>query len=264
MEQSAKPVIITILLIVAFIILSSSFKIIPPGHRGVLVTLGKVAEKEKPEGVVIKIPFIQTLAIIPITQTTVTGNANSFSSDLQSLNIAFSCLYRIPPNKVVTIYQQYRGNFYDSFIEPRIQESVKQVSSQFRAEELVKHRDKVKNQVLEHLRAALSDMVEIIDIPLTNVDLSDQLEHAIEQKVVREQEALAKQFELEKAKKDAEITIVQAQAEAESVKIKGEALKNSPQIVQLELVKKWDGKSPTSVTVVGSDKTGADIVLPIK
>ena len=264
MNDQQKSTIIIVIIVISIIIGFSSFKIIPPGNRGVLVTLGKVSPQEKPEGAVFILPFIQQLTIIPVTQTTTTGTANSFSSDLQTLKIDFACLYRIPATKVVTIYQQYRGNFYDSFIEPRIQESIKQITSSFRAEDLVKHRDKVKNQVLESLRNSLKDMVEIIDIPLTNVDLSEQLQHAIEQKVVREQEAFAKQFELEKAKKDAEIAIVQAEAEAQSVKIKGEALKSAPEIVQLELVKKWDGKSPTSVTVVGSDRTGADIVFPVK
>jgi prohibitin 2 len=107
----------------------------------------------------------------------------------------------------------------------------------------------------------VGDLLQIVDINLTNIDLSDQLEAAIEQKVVREQEALAKNFELEKERKQAEITIVRAEAEAKSVSIKGDALKASPEVIQLEIAQRWDGKTPMSVSV---GHGGANVLLPLK
>ena len=116
-------------------------------------------------------------------------------------------------------------------------------------------------EALEKIAKDIGSMITIVDFVISNIDLTDHLEHAIEQKTIREQEAIAKQFELEKARKDAEIQIVTAKAEAESVKIRGEALKGSPDVIALEIIKKWDGKAPQ--TVVTSDK-GASVILPIK
>lgn len=124
----------------------------------------------------------------------------------------------------------------------------------------MKKRDLTKDEITRRVKLALGNLIYIEDIPITNFDLSDQLEHAIEQKVVREQEALAKQFELEREKKEADITLVKAEAEAKAVKVKGEALKESPEVIQLEIVKRWNGKSPQSV-VVGSG--GANVLLPL-
>ena len=55
------------------------------------------------------------------------------------------------------------------------------------------------------------------------------------------------------------MTLIAAKAEAESVKIRGEALKSSPNVIDLEIIKKWNGVAPTTV-VTGS---GGSIILPL-
>jgi regulator of protease activity HflC (stomatin/prohibitin superfamily) len=103
-------------------------------------------------------------------------------------------------------------------------------------------------------------LLTIVDFAITNIDLTDQLEKAIEDKQVKEQQALAKVYELQKAQKDAEIRIVNAKAEAEAIKITGDALAAAPKLIELELVKKWDGKAPQSVV---TSQGGANILLPL-
>lgn len=253
--------LIFILVIIAFGAMQM-YHIVPPGHRGISVTLGKVNPVELPEGITFKWPFVQRIIDFPIMQLKADGRAPSFSSDLQNISFNFTVMYRVPANQVVKLFQQYRGEPYATLIEPRVQETVKQVTALSRAEDLVKNRERVKDDVLIKLRQAVGDVLQIVDISLTNIDLSDQLEQAIEQKVVREQEALAKNFELDKEKKQAEITIVRAEAEAKSVSIKGDAIKSSPEVIQLEIAQRWDGKAPLSVSVGHSG--GTNILLPLK
>lgn len=253
--------LLLILAVVAFAVFQT-YHIVPPGHRGISVTLGSVNPTELPEGITFKWPFIQKIVDFPIMQLKAEGRAPSFSSDLQNIAFNFTVMYRVPASQVVKLFQQYRGEPYMTLIEPRVQETIKQVTALSRAEDLVKNRERVKDDVLVKLRAAVGDVLQIVDLSLTNIDLSDQLEQAIEQKVVREQEAFAKSFELDKEKKQAEITIVRAEAEAKSVSIKGEALKSSPEVIQLEIAQRWDGKAPLSVSVGHSG--GANILLPLK
>jgi prohibitin 2 len=246
---------------VILIALITSFHVVPPGHRGVSVTLGKVNSMVRGEGLTLKKPFIEDIVDFSVRQNTVEGNASAFSSDLQTVQVIFKTLYRLPENRVVELFQKFQGDPYTSLVEPRIQEELKQTTAIYRAEELVKSREKIKNEVLAKVRAAVGDLVILTDLAITNFDFTDELERAIEQKTIREQEALAKSYELDKAKKDAEITVVNAEAEARSVKIKGEALRNSPDVIALEIVKKWNGVSPTSVV---ADKGGANVLLPIR
>jgi prohibitin 2 len=255
----------TIGVVIAVAILSlaiGSYHIVPPGHRGIAITLGTVDLNQRGEGLTLKWPFIERILDFPVMQLKADGRAESFSSDLQNLTISFSVMYRVPESQVVSLFRQYRGDPYSTIIEPRVQEMIKQVTALYRAEDLVKNREKVKEEILVRLKHSLGDLLYIADLPITNLDLSDQLEQAIEQKVVREQEALAKQFELEKEKKQAEITVVRAEAEARSVQIKGEALKSAPDVIQLEIAQRWDGKTPLSVSV--GQANGGNILLPLK
>lgn len=260
-HQKTFSSVIVIFVVLAFLAMQM-YHIVPPGHRGISVTLGKVNAAELPEGITFKWPFIQRIIDFPIMQLKADGRAPSFSSDLQNISFNFTVMYRVPANQVVKLFQQYRGEPYATLIEPRVQETVKQVTAMSRAEDLVKNRERVKDDVLAKLRQAVGDVLQIVDISITNIDLSDQLEQAIEQKVVREQEALAKNFELDKEKKQAEITIVRAEAEAKSVSIKGDAIKSSPEVIQLEIAQRWDGKAPLSVSV--GHGGGTNILLPLK
>jgi regulator of protease activity HflC (stomatin/prohibitin superfamily) len=239
----------------------SCFHVVPPGHRGISITLGKVHEQARGEGVSFKKPFIERVLDFPIRQKTIEGQAAAYSSDLQTVMVSFKALYRVPENKVVELFQKYQGDPYLSLVEPRIQEELKQTTSAYRAEDLVKSREKIKIDVLSKVKKAVQGMLVVEDIPITNFDFTDDLEKAIEQKTIREQEALAKSFELDKARKDAEITIVNAEAEARSVKIKGEALKASPEVIDLEIAKRWNGVTPQSVV---TNRGGSNILLPLK
>ena len=247
--------------VVGIFAVTSLFHVVPPGHRGISVTLGTVNPVAKSEGLAFKKPFIETIVDFSVRQRTVEGSAASYSSDLQTVQVAFKTLYLIPEGQVIAIFQKFSGDPYTSLVEPRIQEELKQTTSLYRAEELVKSREKIKLEVLEKVKRAVGEIVLVTDIAITNFDFTDELERAIEQKTIREQEALAKSFELDKARKDAEITVVNAEAEARSVKIKGEALRNSPDVISLEIVKKWNGVSPQTVV---TGRGGADILLPVK
>jgi prohibitin 2 len=238
-----------------------SCAVVKPGTRGVRVTLGSVTPYALPEGFTLKMPFISDVVPVSIQQKTFRGTAAAFSSDLQNVMIEYAIMYRIPEAKVVEIYRGYQGEPLETLVVPRINEYIKQVTALHRAEEIVKAREQIRVSALDKTRAAVGEIVLIVDLSIVNLDFSDAMEHSIEQKVVQEQLALAKNFELQKEQKEAEITIVKATAEAESVKIRGQALKESPQVVELEIVKKWNGISPSTL-VVGSG--GANIILPVR
>jgi prohibitin 2 len=259
MSKNYSPIFFVFILAVIF--LMSCWKIVPPGTRGVSVTLGKVDPEARLEGLTFKKPFVEDVIIFSIKQETLSGIADCFSSDLQTVKISYSVLFKIPAENVVKLYQNFSGDIYDSLIEPRVQNSIKQITALYKAEDLVKNRDKVKQGALKLVQESLSGLIDVVDLPLTNIALTDELQRAIEVKQVMEQQALAKEYELQKAKKEAEITIVNAKAEAEGVKIRGEALANNPRVIDLEIVKRWDGKSPSTVV---TGQGGANVILPLR
>ena len=104
-------------------------------------------------------------------------------------------------------------------------------------------------------------MLVIEDLVIQDVSLSKELESAIEAKMVQEQEAAKAKFIQQKAEIEANTAIIKAKGEAEAIRVRGRALQESPGLVQLQIVEKWNGVSPL---VIGAGGSGANILLPIK
>jgi len=94
-----------------------------------------------------------------------------------------------------------------------------------------------------------------------NIDLTKDLETAIEAKMVQEQEAAKAKFTQQKAQIEADTVVIKAKGDAESIRIRGEALKQTPAFIDLQIVEKWDGKAP--LVVNGSGAGSANILLPL-
>lgn len=238
------------MLIFAIIIMASAGTyVVQPGFRGVEVTMGQVSSAFKPEGFGFKSPFVTHIIPISIRQQTAEDEAECYSSDLQQVKVDLRVLYRIPEGSVVKLYQQYYGEPFDSLIAPRVQEALKEVASLQSAEQIVKTREQIKARALELTRKKVGTLLVIDDIVIQNISLTKQLESAIEAKMVQEQEAQKAQYIQQRAQIDADTAVIQAKGEAESIRIRGEALKADPAVVDLRIVDKWDGVAPL---VVGS------------
>jgi len=246
---------------VVLFFLSQCFIVINPGERGVSVTLGNVDRAYRNEGVNFKLPFLENVRVYSVKQVTSGGESDAFSSDLQNMKINFTITYRIQEKQLVKLITGYEGDPFDKLLSPRLQSALKEVAATFRAEDFVKNRNAVQKDIRTRLDQNLESLIIVDNVSITNIDLSDELEKAIEQKQIMEQQALAKRYELEKAKREAEITVVNANAEAQAVNIKGQALKSSPAVIDLEIAKKWDGKSPSTVV---TGKGGANVLLPLR
>jgi prohibitin 2 len=153
-------------------------------------------------------------------------------------------LYRIPESSVVRLFQDYYGDAFDSLIEPRVQEALKEVAALQSAEQIVKNREQIKARALEIARKKVGTFLVIEDIVIQNISLTKQLESAIEAKMVQEQEAQKAQYFQQRAQIDADTAVIQAKGEAESIRIRGQALKDDPAFVDLKIVDKWDGTTP--------------------
>ena len=107
----------------------------------------------------------------------------------------------------------------------------------------------------------MGSLIYIADITLEDISLSTQLENAIEQKMVQEQNANKAVFEQDKARIDAQTKIIAAQGEADSIRIRGKALAENPAYIELQIVDTWDGRTPK---VISGNQTGASLILPVE
>jgi prohibitin 2 len=88
---------------------------------------------------------------------------------------------------------------------PAIQESVKQVTARFNAEELITKRETVKDQIDEQIRARLAAYNIIVDgLSITDFQFLPEFVRAVEAKVAAQQGALQAQNELRRIEIEAQ------------------------------------------------------------
>jgi prohibitin 2 len=251
------------ILVFVFIVASATATyVVEPGTRGIKVTLGKAADQFLPEGFGFKAPFITAIVPVNVRQKTQPARAECFSSDLQQVTLELRVLYRVPEDSVVQIFRQYAGDPFDSLIAPRVQEAMKEVTANLTAEQIVKSREEVKQKSLAAARQKIGSILWVEDIVIRNIDLSQELERAIEAKMVAEQQAAQARFSQVQAQVEAETAVIRAKGEAEAIQTRGEALKLNPAFLRLQLVERWNGKSPL-VVPGDANRTGAGLLLPL-
>lgn len=251
---------VAIVVLVLVIVGASATFVVPPGSRGVLVTLGKVSPDVRIEGFGFKTPFITRVVEMSIKQKTVRMSAPVISKDLQEVQSQLKVLYRIPESSVVQIYQQFQGDPFTSLIQPRVDEAIKEVTKEHTAQEIVQERVKIKALTLEKAREKIGEMLDLVDVVIEDISLSSKLEAAIERKMVQEQDANRAVFAQTQVGIEAETAIIRARGEAESIRLRGKALSENPELIELEVIEAWNGKAPR---VIGGGSGGANMLLPM-
>lgn len=258
------PKLIAIAIVIFLIVLlgNASSYIIDPGMRGVKITLGKAQAQFLPEGFGFRTPFITRIESVVIQQRTVPLRADCFSSDLQQVSVDVRVLYRVPEASVVQIYREFAGDPFDSLIAPRVQEAMKEVTAVLTAEQIVKRRAEVKEKSIVAARLKIGAMLIVEDIVIRDIHLSQELETAIEAKMVAEQEAARARFTQLQSQVEAETAVIRAEGEAKAIRVRGEALKLNPAFIRLQIVEKWNGKSPL-VVPADPNNSGPNLLLPL-
>jgi prohibitin 2 len=258
----SKVIVAAILAFALAIIATTTTYVVEPGMRGLKVTLGKTADHFLPEGFGVKAPFVTSIVMINVRQRTQAVRADCFSSDLQQVKIDLRVIYRVPEAAVVQIYREFAGDPFDSLIAPRVQEAIKEVTALLTAEQIVKSREEVKKKALAAATHKIGTLLVVEDIVLRDINLSNELEKAIEAKMVAEQQANQARFTQVQTQVEAETAVISARGEADAIRVRGEALRDSPAFLRWKIAERWNGRAPL-VVPGGPDSTGAALLLPL-
>ena len=275
----------SVYIVVAFILFITVIDCIhsvPPGHRGVIVTFGKVKEVNLGEGLQLKLPYVQRIVDMKVMLEKEQVDESAASSDLQEITTTLTVHFNIMPSSAWMVYQTMRQDYHDLLLRPVIQEDLKATTAKFTAEELVTTRAALVQKLAEKLRESLQPYgIYVQTVNFVDFQFSKAFSEAIEAKVTAEQDALkAKnilvriQYEAQQkiiqAEADRNATIIAAEADARRVEISAlaEAFRvtteanatagaiqmitdqMTPEYAQYLHLMQWDGKYPT--TMLGS------------
>lgn len=229
----------------------SSYFIINPGERWIVVVMGTMGNTIYNEGIHFKIPIISKTIKTNVQTQKFESDADSASKDLQSITTKIAINARIDEKSVQDIYRSLGGDEMIAYkvVQPSVQESVKSVTAKYTAEELITKRTSVSTEIKALLTEKLGKYgIVVWDVNIVNFNFSPDFNQAIERKVKAEQEALAEKNKLETVKYQAQQTIEQAKAQAEAIKIQVEAIQKQwgSAYVNLKWIERRDGKLPTT------------------
>jgi regulator of protease activity HflC (stomatin/prohibitin superfamily) len=256
--------------VIAIMLLSSfSCSKVPAGNVGVKVFLlggSKGVDTQELSPGRYWIGFNEDLFIFPTFTQTDTWAAEQAITFQTSEGLAVTAdvgiSFAIEPQKVSLVFQKYRkgleeiSDLYlrqmvkDAFITIGGGKPIESVYGSGKAELIAEVEDKVRAQV-----APIGIVVERVYWS-GQPRLPDSVSASINAKIAATQKAQQRENEIQQAKAEAQkviedangksqATLINAKAEAEAIRLKSDALKQNPELVQLTLAERWDGKLPT-------------------
>lgn len=293
---SASSAFVVLFVFFAAALVFSSVVVIGPDERGVKVTLGKVDSGVLNPGVNFKTPFISKIETFKVSTNKAGWKFDTFSSDLQSVEMDIDIIWKFNPSKIDLLVTTYKNSPLETIIQPTMSECIKQICKSMTAEQIVKMRDKIRSEVKDMFLSRVNpyEIFIVEDVIINNMELSKELNRAIEQKMVQDQEAQKAEFikkqktveaetarvqaeglakaEIEKASGQAKAIELEAQAKAKAILMiaeaeakafeqKGEALKRFPEAIRDLTIRSWDGKLPVFLNSAPASDSPFTIML---
>ena len=247
-------IFIVLAVIVMFI---GTFYNIDTGQVGIVMRFGKViAIKE--EGLNLKLPVIDRVYRMNIREQTMKFSNEGDSNDAPAISASTrdmqTVLVSVTVSDIVTdpmkLYRAFTGNHVRSMMIPRVKDAVQTQVSKYTIEEFIAKRDQLSQDIYDDLEKTFANYgITLTNVSIIDHDFSDAYEAAVEAKKIAEQqveEERQKQQKLvveqENKVKLAELEVEKKRLEAEANKIVTDSL--SKEILQKQMIEKWDGKLP--------------------
>lgn len=223
------------------------FAMIGTGERGVVLNFGAFQGEIMDPGLHLRIPVVQSVVRMNVqTQKFTIDKSECYSKDLQVVSVQSALNFNIDPKTVGLLYQNIGIDYEETIIRPRLEAVVKQTIAQYSAQELLEKRLEVQQKIQATISSELASSEMIVtQYALVNESFSQDYEAAIERKQIAQQDALTAENKKAQVQFEADQAVISAKAQAEAIKIKAEALRSNPALVQFNAVEKWNGILPT-------------------
>ena len=241
------------ILVVGLVLLNAVFIQVGPGQRGVLMTFGAVQKGVLDPGLHMRIPFVQTIKLLDVRIQKSEEPQTAASKDLQDVTTKVAVNWSIDPKDAQWVYQQIGDEdaMVAKIIEPAVANTIKAVTAQYNAEELVEKRNQIRQQINDQIITTLATYkVTVEAVNITNFSFSREYAQAIEQKQVAQQKAQQAEYDLQRVKVEAQQRVADAEGQSQAQKLMQSTL--TPDFIQYQAVQKWNGVLPQ---VVGGQGT---------
>jgi regulator of protease activity HflC (stomatin/prohibitin superfamily) len=262
--------------------------IVPAGHVGVAVVLGKVRTRSFSEGLNLINPFAVVHDMTVRTETytmsavmnegAVKGDDSiqALSADGLLMPLDITVAYRLVSADAPWLYRDIGPNYVDKIVRPAARTAVREAIAGFtaqeayssRREELAQSMNTLLGRRLQDLFAQHEELANrrgfvIEQVMIRNVQLPPKVKDAIEEKLSAEQQALRMRFVLEKERQEAERKRIEAQGISDFQKIVSAGI--SDQLLAwkgIEATQQLAHATNSKVVIIGNPRNGMPLIIP--
>ena len=224
---------------------------------------GTDLERQYGEGLQVHAPWVDLIKYSVRVQEQL-EEITALSSNGLSIGMDASIRWRPKADFLPQLHTTYGTDYFRKLVQPELRSAVREVVGQYTPEELYStRRTELQNQIFEQVRSAADgEYVAVEAILIRDIQLPQQIQTAIENKLKEEQEAERYEFTLQKEELEAQRKEIEARGQAEFQRIITASL--SDQFLRYQGIEatKQLAQSPNSkVVVVGSGDDGLPIIL---
>ncbi len=206
--------------------------VVEDGEVGVSKSFGAIRDEPVGQGITYVIPVARQIEKWNVKLQEVKETANVPSSEGLIVGLDTSLLFQVRPQdapqlrKTVGTERQY----LEGLVIPYFRNAVRDVVAGYPVRNIYAEtgRKEIAGRIRGFLRENLGPRgIEVVDVLLRDVKLPERFKESIEAKLTAEQRVQQKQFELEQAKKEAEIEVARAEGAAKAQEIIRQTLSDS-------------------------------------
>lgn len=219
-------------LISMLMVISGCTKTVDPGSRGLLwrpLTSGLMKEPLR-EGLYWKALWNDVI-VYDTRWKTFKEKVDALTADDLPVTVFAAITMRPIPDEIYFLAQEVGNEWYRQLVQPQLLSAVRGVVANYTMVTLPERSSEIGNKIEAVVVEALKGRhLDIYSVALSEMEYSQMVLRAIEQKQAKEQEKEQKNFEVVIAQRNAEIARIQAKGEGDSLKIRAEGEADSMRI----------------------------------
>ncbi len=212
------------------VLLISGCVVIEDGQVGVSKSFGTISSEPVPPGVALQFPVVRTVTPWNVKLQELKETAQVPSSEGLIVGLDTSLLFQVEPESAPQIRKTVGRNYVELLVVPYLRNAVRDVVSGYLVKDIYAEagRKEIAAKIREFLKEKLNPRgVRVVDVLLRDIKLPQRFRESIELKLTAEQRVQQKQFELEQARKEAEIEVARAEGAAKAQQIVRSTLSDS-------------------------------------
>ncbi|CAD8100034.1 unnamed protein product [Paramecium primaurelia] len=229
MERAANLILTAgSLLVGGGVLLKSFFYTVDGGQRGLIFDRFQgVKESVYGEGMHFFIPVIQSPIVAEVRLQPKTVASHTGTKDLQTVDIAIRMLHKPIEQYLPEIYKTIGLNYEEKILPSIANEVLKAVVAQYDADQLIKMREKISQEIKEGLiERAKEFKIVLEDVSITHLGFMKEYAQAIEAKQVAQQLAERQKFIVLRDEEEKNAKIILSEGESEAARLINEAVKS--------------------------------------